>query len=79
MMEKVQGPPSEISLSRIVILESLVEAQLIDAILDEENIPHMIRSYHDTAYDGLFQLQRGWGELLAPGEHEREILEIKSY
>ena len=41
----------------IAILENIIEAQLIDSILNEQNIPHMIRSFHDTAYDGLFQFQ----------------------
>ena len=50
----------------IAILENIIEAQLIDSILNEQNIPHMIRSFYDTAYDGLFQFQMGWGELCAP-------------
>ncbi len=40
-------------------LESLVEAQVIEFILTDQHIPHRIRSFHDTAYDGLFQLQKG--------------------
>ena len=46
---------------KVGILESGIEAQLLDSILDERNIPHHIQSYHDTAYDGLFQTQKGWG------------------
>jgi hypothetical protein len=60
----------------VAILENIVEAQLIDSILNEQNIPHRIRSYHDTAYDGLFQFQMGWGELFAPLSCKQEILEI---
>ena len=41
----------------IAIFENIIEAQLIDSILNEQNIPHMIRSFYDTAYDGLFQFQ----------------------
>jgi hypothetical protein len=41
---------------KIMVLENTIEAQLIDSILSEKNIPHRIRSFHDTAYDGLFQL-----------------------
>jgi hypothetical protein len=51
---------------KITVLENTIEAQLIDSILSEKNIPHRIRSFHDTAYDGLFQFQKGWGELFAP-------------
>jgi hypothetical protein len=33
-------------------------------------------SYHDTAYDGLFQTQKGWGQVSAPTPFKQEILEI---
>ena len=61
---------------KITVLENLIEAKLIDSILNEKNMPHRIRSFHDTAYDGLFQMQRGWGELFAPLSSKKEILEI---
>jgi hypothetical protein len=61
---------------KVAILENTIEAQLIDSILDEHNIPHRLRSYHDTAYDGLFQMQKGWGELHAPLSFKDDILEI---
>jgi hypothetical protein len=61
---------------KIVVLENTVEAQIIQSLLDQYGIPHRLRSYHDTAYDGLFQFQRGWGELLAPESRRREILEM---
>ncbi len=52
---------------KVDILESEIEAQLLDSILNKRNIPHHIQSYHDTAYAGLFQTQKGWGVLVAPG------------
>lgn len=61
---------------KIAILENEVEARLIESILKEREIPHMLRSYHDTAYDGLFQTQKGWGEIRAPESYEEEILAI---
>ncbi len=62
--------------TKIVVLENTIEAQLIDSILNEQNIPHRIRSFYDTAYDGLFQFQKGWGEVFAPLALKEEILEI---
>ncbi|MCP4110747.1 MAG: hypothetical protein GY749_35345 [Desulfobacteraceae bacterium] len=62
--------------TKIAILENTIEAQVIDSVLNDENIPHMIRSYHDTAYDGLFQVQKGWGEISAPVSYKEKILEI---
>lgn len=61
---------------KISILENLIEAQVLEDVLADRDIPFRIRSFHDTAYDGLFQLQKGWGEIYAPAEYEREILEI---
>jgi hypothetical protein len=61
---------------RIVILENAIEAQLVRSILDQHQIPHRIRSFYDTAYNGLFQMQKGWGELAAPSSYKQEILDI---
>lgn len=61
---------------KIATLESLVEAQVMESILTDQRIPHRIRSFHDTAYDGLFQLQKGWGDLYAPVSYESEIIDI---
>jgi len=61
---------------RILIIENAVEAQRIKDILDSAGIPHIIRSFHDSAYDGLFQGQQGWGALLADKKHEKKILEL---
>ncbi len=61
---------------KVAILDNEVEARLIESILEEREIPHMLRSYHDTAYDGLFQTQKGWGEIRATKSFEKEILDI---
>ena len=66
----------EQSFVNIAILDNIIEAQLVDSILKEHDIPHRIRSFHDTAYDGLFQFQMGWGALWAPVSFKAEILEI---
>jgi len=61
---------------RILTLNNAIEADLLDGLLKEREIPHIIRSYHDSAYDGLFQVQTGWGQLDAPEEFKDEILKI---
>jgi len=63
---------------KVDILESEIEAQLLESILNERNIPHHIQSYHDTAYDGLFQTQKGWGRVSCPGSWSEEISAILS-
>ncbi len=62
--------------SQILTLENEMEAQRITAILEEEKIPHVIRSYHDSVYDGIFQAQRGWGHIEAPEEYADKIQAI---
>ncbi len=61
---------------KIAILENEIEAGLLDSILTERDVPHRMRSYYDTAYNGLFQTQKGWGYVSAPGGYKEEIMEI---
>jgi hypothetical protein len=56
----------ESSFIKIAVLENAIEAQLLGSILTQYEIPYRLRSYHDTAYDGLSQLQKGWGEIYGP-------------
>ena len=59
---------------KIVVFENAIEAQLLAALLEEREIPHLVRSFHDSAMNGLYQMGRGWGRLEAPPEYEEEIL-----
>jgi hypothetical protein len=61
---------------RVATLEGEVEAELLDSYLTSRQIPHVMVSYRDTAFDGLFQATRGWGHIEAPPEHRDAILEI---
>ena len=58
---------------KIAVLDNEIEARLLESVLRERNIPHLLRSYHDTAYDGLFQTQKGWGIISAPLSFRKEI------
>ena len=58
---------------RIDTLENEVEARLIDAMLNKKGIPHIIRSFYDSALNGIYQLQKGWGYIEAPARFEKEI------
>ncbi len=44
-------------------VEGRVQAMQIVAILEQENIPVFVRTNEETAYDGLFVMQKGWGEI----------------
>ncbi len=61
---------------KILIIKNQVEASLLDEILKERGIPHIIRSYHDLAYDGLWQTPTAWGQLDAPEEFKEQILKL---
>lgn len=58
---------------KILMFKNEIEAMLLDEILTDKQIPHMVRSYHDSAYNGLWQSQSGWGHLEAPEEYADEI------
>ena len=62
------------NIKKIAVLDNIVQAQMLESLLKERNIPHVMKTYHDSAYDGLFQGQQGWGHVEAPEEHESEIL-----
>jgi hypothetical protein len=64
--------------TKVDILESEIEAQLLDSILNERSIPHRIQSYQDTAYNGLFQAQKGWGHVSCPRYWSEEVGAILS-
>ncbi len=63
---------------KILILDNEIEATLLSGVLTEKGIPHIIRSYHDSVYDGLWQVQTGWGHIEAPEENREEIMKIYS-
>jgi len=64
------------NLKRVAVLENAIQAQLLDSILSERNIPHVMVSYRDSAYNGIYQLRRGWGHIEAPEKHREEIAAI---
>lgn len=72
----MRNTEAEAHLIKIAILENEIEARLLDSILSEMNIPHLVRSYHNEAYNGIFQLQMGWGSIFAPPSAKENILQI---
>jgi hypothetical protein len=63
---------------KVATLENEIEAALVESILTERRIPFLMRSYYDTAFDGLFQTQKGWGYVSVPRSREEEVKEIIS-
>lgn len=63
---------------KIAALDNEVEAELLEATLKERSIPYVIRSYHDTVYDGIFQMVEGWGYVASFEEYRDEVTQILS-
>jgi len=61
---------------KIALLESEIEAERLRTELTHRNMAHCIISYHDSAFDGLFQLYRGWGYVEAAPQYKDTIVSI---
>jgi len=53
-------------------VDTRFEGDRVAQALKEAEIPFMIKSFHDTAYDGLYVLQKGWGAVLVPQEFQEQ-------
>lgn len=49
-------------------LNNRFEADLLLDALEKEGISALLRSFEETAFDGLFVSQKGWGRILVPEE-----------
>ncbi len=62
-------------------VENRFEGDRISLALQEAGIPFLIKSFLDTAYDGLYIPQKGWGVVLVSEkdreEAEKLIIEVK--
>jgi len=47
----------------VFVAESYIEADFIKAALEKEGIQVIFQSYYDSAYNGIFILQKGFGEV----------------
>jgi hypothetical protein len=62
-------------------VENRFEGDRISQTLQEAGIPFLIKSFLDTAYNGLYIPQKGWGVVMVSEknreEAERLITEVK--
>ena len=54
------------------VVESRFEGDRVSQALDEAGIPFLMKSFLDTAYDGLYILQKGWGAVMVPENFKEE-------
>ena len=57
-------------------VENRFEGDRISQALEEAKIPFLIKSFHDTAYNGLYLPQKGWGVVLVPKDVRKAAAEI---
>jgi hypothetical protein len=64
-------------------VENRFEGDRIVNALKEASVPFMIQSFLDTAYNGLYIPQKGWGAIMVPEEcmeaAEKIICETKRH
>jgi hypothetical protein len=74
--QELSPPPPSESVPpwvRIAVIDNEVEAELLDRYLDEDEIPHVMVSYSDAAFSGIYQTTHGWGHVEAAAEDREEI------
>ena len=57
---------------KIGVVENRFEGDRVSQTLTEAGIPFLLKSFMDTAYDGLYVLQKGWGAVMVPEDFEEE-------
>ena len=60
------------------IVDNRFEGDRVSQALNEGEIPFLIKSFLDTAYDGLYVPQKGWGAVMVPEEFEDEAQRVIS-
>ncbi len=60
------------------IVENRFEGDRVSQTLNEAEIPFLIKSFLDTAYDGLYIPQKGWGAVMVPEDFGEEAEEVIS-
>jgi hypothetical protein len=60
----------------VKVAESAFEADRFKAALDQEGLTVMVRTFVDTAYDGIYVAQKGWGYVEVPQSEQERALRI---
>lgn len=62
----------------VYTLKNQVEAQVIEAALRQAGIKFVIRTFEDSAYNGIFVPQKGYGQVLVDDKDKQKAEEIIS-
>lgn len=64
--------------STVAIIDNMVEAQLLDSILTQKEIPHRMQSYQDPAHAEAAKGKKEWGCITAPENYHKIIIYLIS-
>jgi len=80
--ERERGSLSRVEFVPVKAAGNAFEADRIREALEQEGIPVLVRTFQDTAYDGIFVAQKGWGYVEVPESEktraERIVEEVAS-
>lgn len=66
----------EEDLKELILYENLVVLKKIELVLENNNIRFMVRSFEDSAYNGLFTLSKGKGKLFVFEKDHKKACEV---
>ncbi len=61
---------------KVHTIESIFEMDMIKDALDKEGLSYSIKEHKDTAYDGLFILQKGYATLFVEQQDKEKVQTI---
>jgi hypothetical protein len=61
---------------KVHVIENIFEMDMLKDALDREDIEYSVKEYKDTAYDGLFVLQKGYASLFVRAKDEEAAKSI---
>ncbi|MFP4179325.1 MAG: hypothetical protein ACLFQW_08395 [Spirochaetaceae bacterium] len=60
----------------VIPIDNEIEAKFLETVLKDRDIPHVFISHHDTAFNGIYQLEHGWGYVEVPKERVEETKQL---
>jgi hypothetical protein len=61
---------------KVHTVESIFEMDVLKAALERESIEYVMKEHKDTAYDGLFILQKGYASLFVSEKDETRVAAV---
>jgi hypothetical protein len=61
---------------KVHTVESIFEMDVLKAALERESIEYVMKEHKDTAYDGLFILQKGYATLFVREKDETRVAAV---